>query len=294
MLALGDWRGQSVRCLVVGANGWVGTAVKKSLSFRQVPLLSTRSSQTLSNLAVRCQVEEFNPDTLIFLAGVTPDRERHLGPARFESALEAVSAELAASLALPSLRRACYLSSGIVEQPEQFPESWAKSAYREAKVREESLFDRNGEHLDTLIVRLYSLSGPYARRPQVYAFHDLLGQGPRGLIKVESTQPVLRSYVSVTDLAEALVASLSKGQTGVRVTGGEPIELGELAQRISEVVFPDAEVLVPERQGATLSYCGDDDAWQAWCATVGIEPMDLNQQIIQTAEWLSGTASAWS
>jgi len=240
-------------------------------------------------LAVRRQVEEFNPDTLIFLAGVTPDRERHLGPARFESALEAVSAELEASLSLPSLRRACYLSSGIVEQPHHLPELSAKSAYREAKIREESLVERSGDHLDALIIRLYSLSGPYSRRPQDYAFHDLLGQGPSGLIKVESSQPVLRSYVSVTDLADALVASMSTGQTGVKVTGGEPIELGDLAKRIGDLVFPDAEVHVPVRDGEVLRYCGDDDAWQAWCSTVGIEPMNLNQQILQTAGWL-GTA----
>lgn len=281
-----------MRCLVVGASGWVGTAVTKSLAARQIPHFPTASSQTLMGSSqLRRQVEDFSPDTLIFLAGVTPDRERSLGPIQYESALAAVSEELQTALSLPSLKRASYLSSGIVEQPDHAAHGLAKAPYQEAKVREEILVEQNASRLDAMIVRLYSLSGPYLRRPQDFAFHDFLCQGARGLIQVLSTQPTLRSYVSVTDLADAIVASMALGETGVRVTGGELIELGDLAKRIGELVFPDAEVQIPGREGVALNYCGDDEAWQAWCSTIGIEPKNLNQQIFQTAEWLSQAPS---
>jgi nucleoside-diphosphate-sugar epimerase len=277
-----------MRCLVVGGSGWVGTAVTNSLTARSVPHLATGSSQPLSSRRTYSDVQDFRADTLIFLGGVTPDRERILGLGQYESALASVSAELETALSLAHLERVCYLSSGIVQQHENDLRDAARRAYHQAKIREECLVHGLGARLESQIIRLYSLSGPHLRRPSNYAFHDLVSQGLKGSIDVRATRPTFRSYVSVTDLAEVIVESLAQRQTGLRVTGGEPIEMGDLAKRIAQLVSPGAEVRIPPRVDGSESYCGDEASWREWCDAVGVESRTLDQQILETAEWLRG------
>ena len=284
------------RILLVGGRGWVGKAVQKAAEARGYSTLATGSRDSIAtNRDLASIVKDFSPTSLVFLAGVTPDRGPQLGEGGYHQALARTHAELQAVLSRYEFDHLTYLSSGIAGlHPLQVDQPF-REMYRRAKVAEEDLIAALPATAAALTLRVYSLSGPYARDPLRYALFDFINQARLGRITVTANQLVRRSYVSVLDVAQVILKSAEMGISGVRSTGGEPVELADLAERVALVINPAASVVTDDSRSGMDDYVGDDVEWRSWCAEVGVSGAELPQQIRQSEMWLdqAGLAGQW-
>ncbi len=282
---------QDRRVLLVGGRGWIGRALTAALKETRTPTYVTSSADSIAlDASVQQEIRSFAPDTAVFLAGMTPDRGPAMGPDRYKNSLDVITRELEAVASLPGLEHLTYLSSGIVGAGGGFGRNIFKEMYRLAKLNEEHLLMAMEGGPAALVVRVFSLSGPYARDPNPYAFYSLIEQCKAGRVKIEADCLVVRSYTSVVDLAEVVLRSAAIGIKGLKSTGGEPLELADLAARVSEVLNPSAEIIVREHRHGLDEYVGPDSQWRGWCEETGVVPIELSEQIVQTATWLNESA----
>lgn len=152
--------------------------------------------------------------------------------------------------------------------------------------------------IDLVIARAFSLSGGLVRRPHEYAFSSFVAQAlESNLITVDSPGLVYRRYCSAEDFL-AVSAGLS---TKIGVTefdsGGELVELLDLAKMIAEAIPGRIEVRAdPNRTlGGSSSYCSDDAEWRKVLGITGLNPSNISEQIASVAAVLgsrkSGTRS---
>ena len=281
------------RTLLVGGHGWVGRALQEAAEARGCATMATGSHDSIAtDRDLASAVEDFSPTSLIFLAGVTPDRGPQLGKGGYQRSLDRIYTELDAVLSMYEFDHITYLSSGIAGRPPSQVHSPFREMYRQAKVAEEALVDSHALSRTVLTMRIFSLSGPFARDPLRYALFDFIRQARTGLITVSANGLVWRSYVSVLDVARVILGSAEMGISGVRSTGGKSIELAELARRVAQVVNPAASVVSAERRSGVDSYVGDDLEWRKWCTEVGVTGAGLSEQISESARWLDQAVPA--
>lgn len=275
------------RILLIGGSGWIGTALRQVLAETNAEVLATSSRESLArDNSVLSNVREFEPDAVVFLAGVTPDLGPSLGLDAYGHALDRVTQELRAATKLVSLQHFTYLSSGIAGLEFATSRSPYREAYRRAKLNEEALAADLSASMAVNTIRVFSLSGPFARDPRRYAMFDLISQAKMGRIEITSDLLVYRSYVSVIDLARAISGSLVHGIAGLHCTGGERIELEPLAGRIASLVNPRAAVISQQERVGVDDYTGPNADWLLWCNQLGIAPQGLRDQVLTSYEWL--------
>ena len=275
------------RVLLIGGSGWIGTALQQVLAETNAEVLVTSSRESITgDDSVLSSVREFEPNAVVFLAGVTPDLGPSLGLDAYERALDRVTQELRAATRLVNLQHFTYLSSGIAGLAIATSRNPYREAYRRAKLDGEALAADLSASMAVSTIRVFSLSGPFARDPGRYALFDLISQAKMGRIELTSERLVYRSYVGVLDLARAIARSLAKGISGLYYTGGERIELESLAGRIASLVNPSALVVSPQDRAGVDDYTGPNADWLTWCDQLGFAPQGLPEQILASYGWL--------
>ena len=275
------------RILLIGGRGWVGKALQEAAEARGYSTLVTGSRDSIAgDRDLASTVESFSPTSMVFLAGVTPDRGQQLGEEYYQQCLSRTHAELDAVLSRYEFKHLTYVSSGIAGlQPDQSDPPF-RAMYQRAKVAEEKLVAALPASRTALTLRVFSLAGPYVRDPLRYALFDFIHQARSGRITVTANKFVWRSYVGVLDVARVILKSAETGISGVRSTGGEPVELADLAQRVAQLVNPAATVVAGEGRSGVDDYVGNDVDWRDWCEEVGVKGAELPQQILQSEMWL--------
>ena len=109
-----------------------------------------------------------------------------------------------------------------------------------------------------------------------------------GAIHITARRPVFRRYV----LAEELLAvGIAEGTVGPATvdSGGELVEMGELAARIAAVMRPDAAITRDEVDPRDPDrYHSDGRDWETRCHRWGFSGASLERQIEITARGLLG------
>lgn len=271
----------SDRVAVLGARGWFGSTL-----LTQLP--SGVSTFATASIPVKgygtwslTELQDFAPTVVANFAFLTRERVESEGMEVFTRTNEMLIEQFRQTAELPSVRAALTVSSGAaVTDP--------KSPYGGLKVLEEqTAASLPSPHRSVVTLRAYSVSGPEVRRPQAYAFSDFILQAHAGRVLIQAPHRVYRRYVSVHDALAVSLGSALLGWSGVIDTGGELIEMGDLAKRSVELVNPRAEIIRP-RFDATVeqTYASDDVAWMTACARLGYVPLDLDDQIRVTAKGL--------
>lgn len=264
------------RIVVLGSSGWFGREFAAMRSVAAIPdaYVLEVPGPSAGVVVSDEEVAAFDPTVVLNFAFLTRERVESEGLAEFGRINSVLSERFLTLARADSVRFALTVSSGAaVTEPEQ--------PYGQMKLAEETAaLDLVDAERTVVVLRAYSVSGGYVRRPDAYAFSDFILQAARGAVQVNADRPVFRRYCSVTDsLAIAMNRGLA-GESGILETGGDLVEMGELARTIVQVVNPQAVInrreIVTEDPSA---YHSDDVSWQRWSTQAGISPMGLTEQI---------------
>lgn len=288
------------RILITGASGWLGRTALDLLAPLGLPTLALASRARIIRVAdreIEChvwdeqEVAAFEPTVVLDCAFLTRDRVAAMPLDEYVAANRALTERLVYATQLPDIRLALTVSSGAAVYPydaldgpvEDNPYGYLK---REAEHRMAQAATESGAV--PVVVRAWSISGAHVQKPQGYALGSMIQAAASGAIVIRARRPVFRRYV----LAEELLAlGIAEGGVGPATidSGGELVEMAELAARIAAVVRPDAVIsrdkidpCDPDR------YHSDGQDWEKRCHRWDLASEPLERQIEITAREVLG------
>jgi nucleoside-diphosphate-sugar epimerase len=293
--ALGD-----DRVLVTGASGWLGRTALDLLAPLGLPTLALASRARIIRVGdreIQCrvwherEVASFRPTVVLDCAFLTRDRVADMPLGEYVAANRTLTERLVYATQLPGVRLALTVSSGAAVHPhdaldsaiEDNPYGYLK---REAEHRLAHAAAESGAV--PIVVRAWSISGAHVQKPQGYALGSMIQAAASRAIRITARHPVFRRYV----LAEELLAlGIAEGGIGPATidSGGELVEIAELAARVARVVCPDAVISRDQVDpSAPDRYHSDGQEWERRCEGWGLASAPLDCQIEITARGVLG------
>ena len=305
--------------VVTGATGWVGrTAVhelQRSLSPEQfidrVRLFASRSGSILStgysDLAP-FSIPVFSlkdlPDlaaseslsAILHTAFLTRDRVEQVGLDDYVATNRWITAQVASALTASPHARAVVISSGAaaVHDQELGPDL-ASDPYGVLKWEEEQLLL---SLLPTsLVLRLYALSGQFIREPSRFALGDFLLKALRNQpIRLDSPNPVLRSYANASDITTFawrwLFNNNVDNSSNILAATSCTTNLFDLASLITRLYgLPPVQSTI-DQAAVPNSYIAESEPFLTAMKNHNLLPMTMEQQVIDTAKGLTNPEHA--
>ena len=284
------------RIVILGASGWLGQSMLSILDEihpssvmamgSHARVITVRDREWSIETCSLKRIRGFEPTVILDFAGITP------GAGRARALTEAVS--LTRQLMetfytvnqLPTIRAALTVSSGAAVSSD---DDWYGSLKRE---HEKASLSLRTPARSVVVLRAYSMSGPFVRFPRHYALSDFILSAAQGHIEIQADHRVWRRYVAVQDALRVSVKHALQGSSGIIETGGHLVEMQELASIVTNVVNPGATVSRPPLRESETTYASDNQIWSEACRHVGLVPKDLPTQVRETAEWLLGRQEA--
>lgn len=292
------------RVLITGSSGWLGRTAVDLIAPLGLPILALAGRASMIEVPSRtlhCRVWEkrevaaFAPTIVLDCAFLTKGWAAKMPLAEYITINRTLTDQLVWAARLPGVRLAVTVSSGAALFPQDAlnrpihdnPYGYLK---REAEHR---LMDATaGSDAVPVIARAWSISGAHVRNPRDFALGSMIQDAHAGAIQILANHPVFRRYT----LAEELLAvAIAEGQVGPATidSGGELVEMAELAARITKIVRPDAVVT---RDAIDLRsadhYHSDGEDWEMRCRRWNLATASLERQITISARGvLSARAS---
>jgi nucleoside-diphosphate-sugar epimerase len=285
------------RVLVTGAGGWFGRTAIAMTRESGLEILASGSkdqqieisgaSQHVQSLSLD-NISAFEPTVVIDTAFVTRERLPALGHKAYVETNQKIINQSLAIAALPSVRKYIGFSSGATMHlaghtsfsVEENPYAAQKRVY-EGKIAEIA----GGLQCDVSVARVWAVTGSYCTKPDTFAFTNLIAQAKLGLIKIMAKHLVYRRYCAVEDVLAVAMLPKQPGDISIFDTGGDLIELGELAKIVVELVNPNAEI---QRQVDPVlpsdNYHSDGKEWDDLVQSAGMAFDSLSNQIARVAE----------
>lgn len=288
------------RILVTGASGWLGRTALDLLAGLGFPILALASRArpiSVGGVHIDCRVwdaelvADFAPTIVLDCAFLTRDRVSDMPLREYVEVNRDLTERLVYAAQLPSVRLALTVSSGAAVYPydaldgplEANPYGYLK---REAEHRLAIAMESCGTA--SVVARAWSISGAHVQKPHGYALGSMILGAQAGEIRIMARRPVFRRYV----LAEELLAlGLAEGSAGSSTidSGGELVEMAELAERVAAVVRPDAHITRGQVDPTDADrYHSDGTVWENLCAKWGLASASLADQIEITARGVLG------
>ncbi len=303
-------RGAGTPVIVTGATGWLGLAALEMLDgalsaampgsvlafasqAREITLRSGRRVWLRPYDALA--TIETQPALILHFAFLT---RGHAGRADYVAVNRRISELMQDFIARAGARGVFVPSSGAVYRADGgLDDDITSNPYGVLKHEDEVIFAAMGQRLGfpCAIMRIFNLAGPFINNLAHYALACIIADVRRGgPVVLRASHPVWRSYAHVGDVLSIGLAILLQGLSpGVFDSAGEtPLEIGALAGLVSQCLLgrpvpihrPDWQAGVADR------YLGDFTAYQRAAKLAGVTLRLINQQIIDTAEYLAGLA----
>jgi nucleoside-diphosphate-sugar epimerase len=231
-------------------------------------------------------VKNFAPTLVVDCAFLTRDLVATMSLDSYRKSNEMLTEAMLTAVGLDSVERAITVSSGAAVYPndalsepmEKNPYGWLK---RQAESKLAHAAARAGKR--AVIARAWSVSGAFVRKTSSYALSDMVNQARDGAIHIRADVPVFRRYVSVEDLlAVSLANAVTPGATVID-SGGQLLEMAELAAAVVRVVNPAATITRADLGvGEADRYFSDSTSWNEACSRARFVPHDLDGQIAVT------------
>ena len=285
------------RVLVTGAAGWFGRTAIAMTGGASLELLATGSKDQKIEIdgqsqAVHTQTLEiilaFRPTVIIDSAFVTRERLPVLGHKAYIEANQRIIDESLAIAAIPSVRKYIGFSSGATKHLAGHSSfSIEENPYAAQKRMYESKMSEITANLqsDISVARVWSVTGSYCTKPQTFAFTDLIAQAKLGLIEIKAKHLVFRRYCALEDVLAIAMLPTAPGSNPIFDTGGDLIELGELAKRVVNLVNPNAEIrrqIDPELPSD--DYYSDSEDWDGLLQSADLAKDSISEQVTRVAQ----------
>jgi UDP-glucuronate decarboxylase len=298
------------RVVITGAGGWLGMAslelLRAALGEKEFAgrVRAFGSSTRTLRLADGTQVLQRpladmawlpqEPTLVLHTAFLTKDRAEAMDEAQYRAANAGIRQAVLDALDAIGAQGVFVASSGAAGMADAPDASAAMRLYGTMKREDEAVFAQwaQAQGKAAVIARIFSLAGPHINKPGAYALAsfalDALAGRP---IAVRSPRGVVRSYVAIAELMSLVFAQLLHGGITRFDSGGQPLELGEVAQRLAALV-PGASV---QRAAITQEpadvYHGDGAAYAALLAAHGVTPVSLDDALAATLHHLAKAAA---
>lgn len=289
----------SDKALVVGATGWFGQTATSMLDILEIPTLLIGSNAREVEIAgVQKQIQvwnfeeiaEFEPTVVIDCAYLTREMVGSVGIDNYIEVNRRLVQQIVDLKRLASLRLAVSFSSGAAEnfRSASLQKSIQDDPYGFLKVEQEAVLQSEFEtsDADLVIARVWNTSGSLVTKVNGFALSDLIDQALKGHMKVSSNFMVWRRYCMIEEVI-AVALNGSQGSERIFDTGGQLIEIRDLALLIQALVNPYATLELPaDSDGIPSEYFSDGESWSRWCNALNFEPASLDEQIIQVSNWM--------
>jgi nucleoside-diphosphate-sugar epimerase len=285
------------RVLVTGAGGWFGRTAIAMTRGAGLELLATGSKDQEIEIDGQSQgvhsqkleiISGFRPTVVIDSAFVTRERLPVLGHKAYVEANQKIIDQSLAIAALPSVRKYIGFSSGAsVHLAGHTSFSLEENPYAAQKrIYENKISEIAGAiQSDVSIARTWSVTGAYFTKPRTFAFTDLITQAKLGFIRIKASHLVYRRYCAIEDVLALCLLPRSPGTNLILDTGGDLIELSDLAKLVVALVNPHAEIRREVDPGLPFDdYHSDAKDWDNLQKSVGFALDSISNQIIRVAE----------
>ena len=295
------------RIVITGAGGWLGMATLELLhaslgndiahrvrcfgsSHRKLTLLdgTVFEQRKLSGLAALNPA----PTILLHLAFLTKDRVEAMDEAAYRTANRALDQAVFHALGPIGVNAVFVASSGAAYRADDPTAAPAMRLYGGLKRDQEAMFANwaTASGKRAIVARIFNISGPHINKHASYALAAFILDALAGRpITINAPHRVVRSYVAVRELM-ALVFALLLEDTAQSVrfdTGGDPMEMQDIAQAIADLLGPVAIVRPPQNAAISDVYTGDPAVYRALLADHAIVPGTFAQQVLETAAFLA-------
>jgi len=137
---------------------------------------------------------------------------------------------------------------------------------------------------DISVARVWSVTGSYCTKPQTFAFTDLIAQAKLGLIEIKAKHLVYRRYCALEDVLALAMLPSAPGGNPIFNTGGDLIELGELAKIVVDHVNPNAEIRRQiDPQLTPDDYHSDSRDWVELIQSANLAKDSISDQVTRVA-----------
>ncbi len=280
------------RVLVMGASGWFGREALNLAKSRNAQVMAVGSSEreiSFEGSKVHIQkydletIKKFAPKIVFDTAFITRERIAEIGFQNYVNLnLELIqkSIELAT---LSTVETYIGFSSGATKHLagqknftlEDNPYAFLKNEFENRII--EIAHSANSK---MAICRAWSVSGVFCQKPEIYAFSNMVRQAVQGEIFIKAGHPVYRRYSSVEDALLLSMEFAQKGSPTIFDTGGDLVEIEDLAKRIANVVNPRAKIYRSQNTGDEIdNYHSDGLEWKSMIYRSSITETTLDDQV---------------
>ena len=187
---------------------------------------------------------------------------------------------------LANPKKIILISSGVVSKYLQ--DNGPLDSYTRVKILEEKLFNEFAQQTNSklIILRLWGATGALMTEPLKYAIGDLIYQAETtNQIIINSKTEVFRKYTDATQIFEVLIRASQMNYSRTLNSGGVMVEIGSLAQRISEFYGKSLEIVRNLESGSEPDfYVPTDSEFDELANSVGVSLLSLEDQIALTAK----------
>ncbi|MEI7794211.1 MAG: NAD-dependent epimerase/dehydratase family protein [Thermoleophilia bacterium] len=294
--------------MLTGSGGWVGRCaldlLARASDHREVVVATSHPRTVVTDSGAWPAVAmsslptlERGPQTLLLHCGFpTQDQVDVLGEDAYTDAIRRLRSTMIETIDSLGSVDMVYLSSGAATSVEGGRDVADRTRlYGQAKLDDELAFRDGIAAADgrLCVVRAFALAGPYMTKPEAYALGGMIAEATSdGRITVRAARPVRRSYMLIDDMlriALQAVGALGSGGQVTFETGGEVVEMDDLAARVLGVLGKDPTAVSRPALDASAvpdDYFGSTVVMDSLARTAGVVPIALDDQIGITAEWL--------
>jgi nucleoside-diphosphate-sugar epimerase len=284
--------------VVNGGTGWLGIATLRALErfennekieitssdgrrFRAHDLGEFNTKELTSNTKI-----DFKADILVNLAFKTRDYISILGEEQYTKInLEILksSINLAQQLKPKSI---VIVSSGVVARNQESHGKLDNTQYTKLKILEEETFTQIAKDIgaNLVILRMWGGSGRDLTSPFKYAIGDLIKQAVTSdKIIVSSEQLVYRRYSDASQQLEIAIKCAISGKNLTFDSGGQIIEMGDLADLIKSTLKPNLNIIRKlDTSLPTDKYYSESNQFDNLAKEYNINLFSLKKQIDET------------
>ena len=289
------------RIVITGATGWLGResiAVLEGQNedYRNSDLILFASKQTEFEVSgvnrsvkplVKLAEENLSGiDGVIHLAFLTRDKTRDIKHEEYLAKNLAISSSVASFVRRAKPKWVVTVSSGAIYDLNQELElDEYKNPYGFAKHLEENLLKEVCTQVGANLVigRLWGAMGANMPLNKNYAVSDFIQSAlTESKISVKSAHRVHRRYVNANEFIDLLLRMAFSGRVCEFDSGGPLVEIGELAELISNEIS-NVQITRPDPSlDNEDSYFSRSNDYEVLCTEFGIEPSSLKKMVAMT------------